>query len=416
MFRSVTTLKQLRRCFSTKSAPILEALHDKSLLRISGNEVSDYLQGLITNDMNHLMNHGTCMYAMFLNTKGRVLYDVIIYKTIKDNTYLIECDTKAVDSLQKHLKIYKLRRKIDIVNLTDELAVHALFNLEHLNVTEELDLFNKNIDNVCDNLNKELIKENKSIKLFNDISIYQDPRMSLLGSRIITPKNISVKDEITKLTEVKTQLDTQTYKWFRYNLGVGEGVNDLPPENCFPLEANCDYLHGVSFHKGCYIGQELTARTYHTGVVRKRLMPLIFSKVPTKSGSDSNIISDNVNLGKLRGIEGDVGLALLRIAKSVDLKEIKISDGIATSHHKMETIKQEQLEETASETNIKIEDDKTQPKPEIVKLPSFQCAICQLNEKYDYFGMNPPYMRHYLLLEDSYTIEDPFLPLSKENL
>ncbi|KAI4467096.1 cysteine-rich pdf motif domain-containing protein 1 [Holotrichia oblita] len=76
----------------------------------------------------------------------------------------------------------------------------------------------------------------------------------------------------------------------------------------------------------------------------------------------------------------------------------------------METIKQEQLEETASETNIKIEDDKTQPKPEIVKLPSFQCAICQLNEKYDYFGMNPPYMRHYLLLEDSYTIEDPFLP------
>lgn len=331
MFRSVNNLKQLRRCFSTKSAPILEALHEKSLLRISGDEVNDYLQGLITNDMNHLMNHGTCMYAMFLNTKGRVLYDTIIYKTIKDNTYLIECDTKTVDSLQKHLKIYKLRRKIDIVNMTDELAVHALFNLDHLNVTEELDLFNKNIDNVSNNLNKELIKENKSIKMFNDLSIYQDPRMSLLGSRIITPKNISVKDEITKLTEVQTQIDSRTYKWFRYNLGVGEGVNDLPTEHCFPLEANCDYLHGVSFHKGCYIGQELTARTYHTGVVRKRLMPLIFSKVPTKPACDSNIISDNVNLGKLRGIEGNAGLALLRIAKSIDLKEIKISDGIATT-------------------------------------------------------------------------------------
>ncbi|GJQ81415.1 hypothetical protein Trydic_g18280 [Trypoxylus dichotomus] len=328
MLRFINTFKQLRRSFSSAPAPILEHLKERALLKVSGNEVPDYLQGLITNDMKHLIDHGNCMYTMFLNTKGRVLYDAIIYKTLKDNTYLIECDIKATERLQKHLKIYKLRKKIDIVNLGDELEVHVIFNPDHLNVKEELDLFNKNVDNVFDNLNTPLIKDTKSLKMFNDISIYRDPRMSLLGSRLIVPKNNNV-DEITKLTGVILQNGNETYKWFRYNLGVGEGVNDLPPENCFPLEANCDYLHGVSFHKGCYIGQELTARTYHTGVVRKRLMPLMFSKVPSSISSNSSIISDSVNLGKLRGVEGDAGLGLLRIEKSINLKHIKIGDGLA---------------------------------------------------------------------------------------
>lgn len=328
MFRTVNILERLKRAFSTKSAPILEHLSDRTLLRVSGRDVSDYLQGLITNDMKHLQEHVTSMYTMLLNTKGRVLYDAIIYKTIKDDTYLLECDTKAIESLRKHLQIYKLRRKIDIVNLTDEYSVYVIFNSDHLNVTEEMDLFNKHVDNIFNKLNSDLIKDTKAIKTFNDITIYQDPRTALLGSRIIMPRSKNVTEEIGKLIEIREQSQNKTYRWFRYNLGVGEGINDLPGENCFPLEANCDYLHGVSFHKGCYIGQELTARTHHTGIVRKRLMPLIFSKVPT-SYPDTDIISDNVNLGKLRGIEGNVGLALLRIAKSLDLAQIKIGDGLA---------------------------------------------------------------------------------------
>ncbi|KAJ8971297.1 hypothetical protein NQ314_000774 [Rhamnusium bicolor] len=80
---------------------------------------------------------------------------------------------------------------------------------------------------------------------------------------------------------------------------------------------------------GCYIGQELTARTHHTGVVRKRLMPLYFSKIPTKLPTDNVILHENVNLGRLRGIEGNVGLALLRISKALNFGEFCVGNGVA---------------------------------------------------------------------------------------
>ncbi|CAH1979930.1 unnamed protein product [Acanthoscelides obtectus] len=119
------------------------------------------------------------------------------------------------------------------------------------------------------------------------------------------------------------------YRYHRYNLGIGEGTQDHPPGNSLPLECNCDYLHGISFHKGCYIGQELTARTHHTGVVRKRLMPLCFSKVPSEYPKEDAIIHETKNLGKLRGIEGDVGLGLLRIEQTSKLEQIPVGDGLA---------------------------------------------------------------------------------------
>ncbi|KOX71080.1 hypothetical protein WN51_03621 [Melipona quadrifasciata] len=296
--------KQFIRCNSSESSPrILEQLKNKSLLRIRGNEASVFLQGLITNDMKHFEEGAANIYALFLNIKGRVMYDVIIYKSQEDNVYYVECDSQAAEPLQKHLKIYRVRRKMDIDYLGDKINVWAFFDpTQYMN--------NKHND-------------------IENIMIYEDPRLSDLGIRILAASTIKRQEIIKHLnSDVVDSTNNLNYKAFRYKLGVPEGIEDLPPGKALPLEVNCDYLHGVSFHKGCYIGQELTARTYHTGVVRKRLMPLLFSEIPNKSLSyDDKIVNESGNaVGKFRGIESQYGLGLMRIIESLNAQSLTISN------------------------------------------------------------------------------------------
>ncbi|XP_076234458.1 iron-sulfur cluster assembly factor IBA57, mitochondrial [Calliopsis andreniformis] len=309
---------------SHTSSKILEHLKNKSLLRVRGKETSDFLQGLITNDMRHFEEGAANLYALFLNIKGRVMYDVIIYKSQEDNVFYIECDSQAVDPLQKHLKIYRVRRKVDIDNLGDNINIWALFDPAHSNNEQSND--RQKLEGLifpCGTLN------NKSSKVVENIMIYEDPRLSDLGIRILAEPNID-RDKIIKHLNSNVSISDKTlsYKAFRYKLGIAEGIDDLPPGKPFPLEINCDYLHGVSFHKGCYIGQELTARTYHTGVVRKRLMPLLFEEIPTKSLSyDEKILDESGNaVGKFRGNEKEYGLGLIRITEGLNAKSLTVSD------------------------------------------------------------------------------------------
>ncbi|EFA03307.1 putative transferase CAF17 homolog, mitochondrial [Tribolium castaneum] len=306
----------LKRLLSTLSPNVLEPLNNRSLIRVAGPDVSNFLQGLITNDIEHLSSGPGCMYTMFLNSAGRILYDAIVYRNSENNTYLVECDTKSADILQKHLKLYRVRRKIDITSLSDELKIYALFDTKNFDLNSNQKLANPPLET--------------PFKAHKELLIYRDPRITNLGLRIIAKSDVNVPEQLGDNFNVTQNSSSKNYRWLRYSLGVGEGVEDLPPGECFPLECNCDYLHGVSFHKGCYVGQELTARVHHTGVVRKRLMPLHFSKIPTKY-PDEKIVQENVSLGKLRGIEGDVGLASLRIAKTLAFKELKLGDGVAVT-------------------------------------------------------------------------------------
>lgn len=324
--------KRLINTASAVSTNVLEHLTERTLIRITGKDSSKLLQGLITNDMDHLTHGLGCMYSMFLDTRGRVLYDTIVYKTFVADTFFIECDSASSERLIKHLRMHKIRKKVEIYSLEDEYNLYALFNTENVQNSRSPGK-SQGVDGMivpCSVLNSSAVTESlNSIKVYRDLQIYQDPRVGSLGSRIIAGKTVDVREqvaEITKINDVDTDSD---YRWFRYNLGVGEGPDDLPVGSCFPLEANCDYLHGVSFHKGCYLGQELTARTHHTGVVRKRLMPLLFSKIPTQLSEEDKIIHEGVNLGKLRGIRKNVGLALLRIGKALELGQFNVGDGVA---------------------------------------------------------------------------------------
>lgn len=271
----------------------------RSLIRCVGakTETSQFLQGMITNDVNHLERKSSCMYALFLNKAGRVLYDSIIYKTSAPNeekdSFLIECDSSIAGILAKHLKLYRVRRKIDIT------------------VSDEHDLW-------CLHGSKEVVKPSE------DISVFTDPRLKTIGLRIITPKNHNIKVSLGDVQE-GTISDYTTH---RYKLGICEGVVDLPPEKSFPLESNCDYMHGVSFHKGCYIGQELTARTHHTGVVRKRLMPLFFEK-PINFKLDEPVEvknEENSSMGKVRNVIGQTGLGLLRIDQALAASQLTLNE------------------------------------------------------------------------------------------
>ncbi|XP_076758530.1 iron-sulfur cluster assembly factor IBA57, mitochondrial [Xylocopa sonorina] len=315
----------LRYNSSQSSSKILEHLKDKSLLRVRGNEASIFLQGLITNDMKHFEQGAANLYALFLNIKGRVMYDVIIYKTQEDNVYYIECDLQAVEPLQKHLKMYRVKKRIDIDHLGDNMNVWTFFdpghymNNKHSGDRQKLE----GLIFPCGTLN------NKVSKVVDNIMIYEDPRLSDLGIRILAESNVERNEIIRHLnSELLDSTNSLSYKGYRYKLGVAEGIEDLPPGKPLPLEINCDYLHGVSFHKGCYVGQELTARTYHTGVVRKRLMPLLFDEVPTMSFLyDDKIINEHGNpIGKFRGIENRYGLGLMRITESLNAKSLTLSN------------------------------------------------------------------------------------------
>lgn len=318
-----------------QAAPnVLEKLHQRTLLRVAGTEASDFLQGLITNDIAHLSQGVGSMYTMFLNTKGRILYDAIVYRTGETNMFLIECDREAEKGLEKHLKMYRVRRKIDVNSVDDKYEIYTLFNVAKLEEQDKAhSIDTKGIEGLvvpCSSLAESLPESSKTCKTYGDLLIYADPRLSNLGPRIITPKQSNAPTQISEIFQIDPDPNpNHSYCWFRYNLGIGEGVTDLPPGDSFPLESNCDYLHGVSFHKGCYIGQELTARTFHTGVVRKRLMPLTFSQVPTRLPNENKIVHEGVTLGKLRGVEGKAGLAVLKIAQVLELKELEVGNGKA---------------------------------------------------------------------------------------
>lgn len=265
----------------------------RSLIRCTGtnNEASNFLQGIITNDMR-LFSEQNCIYTLFLNKLGRILYDSIIYKlpaTNNEEKFLIECDASIADNLMRHLKLYRVRRKVDI-SLSDE---HNLWCLK---------------------------SSKNNIKYSQIVMPYQDPRVNDFGKRVITLKDFDLKENLNESLG-----SDEEYIEYRYKTGIAEGIVDLIPEKSFPLESNCDYMKGVSFQKGCYIGQELTARTYHTGVVRKRLMPLIFEKKIIMNSLKDNIDIKNEekqSVGKLRNISGNHGLGLMRIEQTMAAKSL----------------------------------------------------------------------------------------------
>ena len=256
-------------------------LKDRAAVRVKGPDSMDFLQGLMTNDMNHLENQGS-IYNMFLNTQGRIMFDTFIVKK-SESDFLIDCDHELAGKLVKHLKMYKVRRKIDI-QFQDSDKVFAIF--------DDQDPFDE---------------EQEMPDVY-----YKDVRCTRLGFRSIG-------------NSMDTNCDTEEYLKLRYSLGIPEGGKEIPLGKCTPLEYNVEYMHGVSFHKGCYLGQELTARTHHTGVIRKRVMPVFLSK-PLSEINPDVLNEKGKKVGTIRGSYDKVAIGLLRLQETLNSEKLSVCD------------------------------------------------------------------------------------------
>ncbi|NXS52086.1 CAF17 transferase, partial [Brachypteracias leptosomus] len=270
----------------------------RALLAVRGAEAAVFLQGLLTNDVTRLAAEGggagaappRALYAHALNVQGRCLYDVILYRLHESPSeephMLLECDSGALEALHKHLRLYKIRRKVDISPCLD-LSLWAVVPGEGAG---------------------DLTQGAGQALVFTP-----DPRAEVMGWRLVAKEGADVSEMIPG-SHVG---NIEDYHRHRYKQGIPEGVKDLPPGVALPLESNLAYMNGVSFTKGCYIGQELTARTHHMGVIRKRLLPVHLSPPLPKDNipEGTQIFTESgKSAGKFRAGGGDLGIALLRLA------------------------------------------------------------------------------------------------------
>ncbi|XP_068094626.1 putative transferase CAF17, mitochondrial [Hyperolius riggenbachi] len=259
----------------------------RGLLRIRGPSTATFLQGLITNDTECLRDGA--LYAHLLNVQGRSLYDVILYRLSGEeegqSDVLLECDLQAMEPIQKHLRLYNIRKKVEVTPCP-ELSVWAVLPGQ------------KQLEPPADKVPSPMVV------------CSPDPRVPVMGWRVVAPTEEMVRDLLPD-----TQLgDYRDYCKHRYQHGVPEGVKDLPPGVALPLESNLVFMNGISFCKGCYLGQELTARTHHTGVIRKRLVPVqLSSPLPAESEGAEIVTTSGKSAGKFRAGVEDSGLALLRL-------------------------------------------------------------------------------------------------------
>ncbi|XP_030015614.1 iron-sulfur cluster assembly factor IBA57, mitochondrial [Sphaeramia orbicularis] len=280
-------------------------LPHRTLVKIHGQDTGAFLQGIITNDMRLLEeNENTVIYSHMLNVQGRTLYDIMLYSMMEADAFrgvLLECDSTVKDSLLKHLKVFKIRRKVNI-NPCPELSVWAVLPQQKTGQED---------------IKPELSAPEKAV-------VWEaDPRTQGMGWRLVTNSQVDPLDIITSCQKG----NTEEYHRHRYAIGLPEGVKDLPPGVALPLESNIVYMQGISFSKGCYIGQELTARTHHTGVIRKRLMPVRLS-APVEDLEEGTALHTESGkpAGKHRAGVGELGLSLIRTAHAKEVLTVKSSD------------------------------------------------------------------------------------------
>ncbi|KAL8798720.1 MAG: hypothetical protein Q9182_006435 [Xanthomendoza sp. 2 TL-2023] len=310
-------------------------LTNRALILVHGRDAAHYLQGLTTSNIRDYPLHSTsACFTAFLNAQGRVLHDVFIYpihhapniKTISHDEpgYMIDVDEDSAASLRSHLKRFKLRAKVEI-HLSEP-------GEWHLYATWDDTLNNNNNNNNTTTIPPPSQPPHSHQQTFS----YLDPRAPTMGSRILTTTTPS-----TNPTLPGPETSTQTYDIRRILTGVPQGPAEILPAEALPLESNIDYMSGIDFRKGCYLGQELTIRTHHTGVVRKRILPVQLYGVDDdddeppatlKYDDESSIVGPDAgqniarvnNKGRsagkfLRGV-GNVGLALCRLETMTDVR------------------------------------------------------------------------------------------------
>ncbi|PVF95870.1 Aminomethyltransferase folate-binding domain-containing protein [Serendipita vermifera] len=237
----------------------------RAFISVTGANTAQFLNGLLTTTVPWPAVGG--FYSAFLAASGKVLYDVFLWPFRADNQkegYLIEYDPRSSEAptLESMLKKHVLRSRVKIQNVADEWDVWAAWGQE---LSEPERKWRFGSQGAVEPVWKSGISTWKG----RDASRIRDLRAVGMGLRILT-----TKDKNPEETQTHEAGSAEDYTIHRILRGVPEGSVELPALSALPLNSNMDIMGGIDFRKGCYVGQELTVRTYHTGVVRRRIYPV----------------------------------------------------------------------------------------------------------------------------------------------
>lgn len=236
-------------------------LQNRGLLSLEGADKKSFLQAIITQDIEKL-DVDTPLYAAILTPQGKYLFDFFLSQSSDGESIFIDCEAERTSQLIARLTMYKLRADVTITDLSNHYDIWAILE---------------------------------------GGSGYPDPRHHGLGNRLIIAKGEEPQCDIAPY---------DTYDILRLKLGIPDASKDIELEKRPVLEANFEALNGVSFNKGCYVGQEVTARMQHRGAVRKHIYAI--SVVGGAPAFGSIIYCDDKKAGHLLSANGELALALIK--------------------------------------------------------------------------------------------------------
>jgi len=254
---------------NTQNVYILE---DRGIIYINGVDAKEFLQNMVSNDINKVNEVSSC-FASLLSPQGKFLFAFIIAK--HKSGYFIDCEKSQTEALFKQLSIYKLRSKVEIMNLSNEFVV-AAFNREKF-------------------LNFEGAKDEPGHTIrYREDPILLDPRNKDLGARLII--NLEKLYLSLKKLELKDSPIDEYYK-LSHELGIAQKEMNKLQNKLFGIECNFDELNGIDFQKGCYVGQENTARIKLKNKLSKRLLPI--QLISGKLTEGASIYANDIEIGKV---------------------------------------------------------------------------------------------------------------------
>lgn len=263
------------------SAAKIARLADRGVVSVTGRDSEKLLQGLVTNDIEGLRN-GAARHAGLLSPQGKILFDFFIVR--RGDGYLLDVLRASAGDLAKRLALYKLRADVIIADVSESFRIYAAWG------------------------------DNTDAFPVDGAMHFPDPRHSSLGVRLIAegpPAGDSFADG-------ENEIALRQYDALRVLLGVPEGGRDYKFGDAYPHEADFDLFNGVSFSKGCYVGQEIVARMQNKTVVRKRAVK-ISGSAPLSSNDD--VLAGDVSIGRVGTVDGTAAIAMLRLDRALEAKQ-----------------------------------------------------------------------------------------------
>jgi len=267
-----------------------QLLEDRGILSLTGEDTSAFLQGLITQDMQKLSAERS-LYGALLSPQGKYLFEFIMM--VRGDSVLLDTEKARVEDFIKRLSLYKLRSKVTIA--PENPSVFALWG--------------ENVHQVAG-----LPSEHGATLVRGNVILVSDPRHAELGVRCIG----TIPDCEAYLKNISAA-QSNGYEQLRLTVGIPEGSKDFIIDRSLPMEYGFEPLHGVDFNKGCYVGQEVMARSKHRATLRKSLFRVEADQALPAAGTP--IMAGEKEVGELRSSLHNIGLALLR---HEDIKEVQV--------------------------------------------------------------------------------------------